>query len=74
MAAARNPLPPEHEDVSATEEESRQRQIEKNQSLITLLDSWVNVSEEEAQAQKETWEFLKRALEEDRSSYRKLFP
>jgi hypothetical protein len=74
MAAARNPLPPENQDASMTEEEWRQRQIEKNQSVIALLDSWINVSEEEAQEQKETLEFLMKALDEDRPSYRKLFP
>jgi hypothetical protein len=42
--------------------------------LIALLDSWVAVDEEGIQEQKETWAFLKQALDEDRLSNRKLFP
>ena len=38
---------------------------------IALLDSWEN---EDAQEQKETWDYLKKVLDEDRLSYRKLFP
>lgn len=37
---------------------------------IALLDSWEN---EDAQEQKETWNYLKKVLDEDRFSYRKLF-
>ncbi len=47
---------------------------EQIQKVIDLLDSWCNVSEEEAEEQRETWEYLKKALDEDRLSYRKLFP
>jgi hypothetical protein len=43
---------------------------EKNQSAISLLDSWLNDDEKE---QKETFEYLKKALDEDRLSDRKLF-
>lgn len=43
------------------------------QALAELLDSWVNCGEEEAQEQRETLAFLKKALDEDRPSYRKLF-
>ena len=46
----------------------------KARALRELLDSWINCSEEEAQEQRETWAFLKKALDEDRLSYRKLFP
>ena len=56
------------------EVERRQRQIEANQETIRLLESWRNASDEEAEEQRETWEFLKRALDEDRLSDRKLFP
>ncbi len=55
-----------------SEAEWRRKQIEKNQAAIQLLDSWL--AEEETQEQRETWEFLKKALDEDRLSYRKLFP
>ena len=47
---------------------------EQIQNVIDLLDSWCNVSEEEAEEQRETWEYLKKALDEDRLSYGKLFP
>ena len=63
-------------EVPATEseEERRQRQIEANQPLIELLRSWREETDPEViQDQKETWEILKKALGEDRSSYRKLF-
>ena len=39
-----------------------------------LLQSWLEVDEEEAAEQRETLEFLMKALDEDRPSYRKLFP
>ena len=38
---------------------------------IKLLQSW---SSDETQEQRETWELLKKALDEDRLSDRKLFP
>jgi hypothetical protein len=45
---------------------------EKQTALVDLLQSWVD--EEDDQEQKETGEFLIRALDEDRLSERKLFP
>jgi hypothetical protein len=53
-----------------TPEELRQAQIERNQAAIALLNSWMEEDEDE---QRETFAFLKRALDEDRPSYRKLF-
>lgn len=47
-----------------------QEEIEK---IIQLLDFWCHVSEEEAQEQTETMEYLMKVLDEDRPSYRKLF-
>ena len=44
------------------------------EGAIKLLQSWREGSDEERREQQETWEFLKRALDEDRPSYRKLFP
>ena len=42
---------------------------------VALLESWCNVSAEEAEEQRETFEYLKRVLDEDRlSPDRKLFP
>ena len=47
--------------------------IDVNQALA-LLQSW-NVEESlEQEEQRETWEYLKKALDEDRLSDRKLFP
>ena len=61
--------------VPVTEEKKRRLQREKNQPLIDLLDSWLNETDPEViREQRETWEFLKQALDEDRLSYRKLFP
>ncbi|MGH2562759.1 MAG: hypothetical protein ACRDJH_27175 [Thermomicrobiales bacterium] len=76
MVHARDAKPPAHiEPVSVeVEEEQRRLQIEKNQGLIALLDSWASATEVDIQEQKETWEWLKKALDEDRPSYRKLFP
>jgi predicted DNA-binding antitoxin AbrB/MazE fold protein len=42
----------------------------KLSAAIQLLNSWLEGDEQE---QKETWLFLKRALDEDRPSNRKLF-
>ncbi|MCT7949521.1 hypothetical protein NG798_06965 [Ancylothrix sp. C2] len=47
---------------------------EKIKRIIEELDSWCNVGEEDAQEQRETLEYLIKALDEDRLSYRKLFP
>jgi hypothetical protein len=40
-------------------------QIERNKHLIAVLESWRNASEEERMDQFETWEVLKRSLDED---------
>jgi hypothetical protein len=42
----------------------------ENVAAISLLQSWRN---EDAHEQAETWEYLKRALDEDRLSDRKFF-
>jgi hypothetical protein len=46
-------------------------QSHKNYSLVQLLNSWREGDEQE---QRETLNFLKKALDEDRVSERKLFP
>lgn len=48
------------------------QQQAKNQAAIELLKSWLE-NPENVQEQKETWEYLKKALDEDRLSDRKLF-
>ncbi len=53
----------------------RQRQLEKAQALIALVQSWRAEDEAEDQEKLETdWETFKKALDEDRPSDRKLFP
>jgi hypothetical protein len=42
-----------------------------NAQIHDLLQSWLT---EDAEEHRETWELLKRALDEDRPSARKLFP
>lgn len=66
---AQSPLSISQSDLN----ELRQRavQAQKNQALIQLLRSWREGDEQE---QKDTWEYLKQALDEDRLSERKLFP
>ena len=41
---------------------------------IELLRSWREASDDELREQQETWEYLKKALDEDRLSSRKFFP
>ncbi|MCY7332823.1 MAG: hypothetical protein LH649_09230 [Pseudanabaena sp. CAN_BIN31] len=48
------------------------KQAQKNQAAIDLLDSWLS-DDEDANEQKQTWEFLKVALDEDRLSSRLFF-
>jgi hypothetical protein len=59
---------PERGDEDAMESELPAIDAE---STAALLQSWCN---EDAQEQRETWEFLKTALDQDRLSNRKLFP
>jgi hypothetical protein len=42
--------------------------------LHDLFESFENVNDEEAQEQQESFEMIRRALDEDRPSNRKLFP
>jgi hypothetical protein len=62
------------EEERAAKEAKRQEQIRRNQGLIALLDEWADGDAEDQEEQRETWELLKRYLDEDRLSYRKLFP
>lgn len=51
-------------------ERERQKQIRQNQATIDLLNAW---DHEDADEQRETLEFLMKALDEDRPSSRKHF-
>jgi hypothetical protein len=65
----------ENANVITDKERKRQLQIEKNQPAISVLQAWLEDDDEESvREQRETWEYLKRVLDEDRPSYRKLFP
>lgn len=60
-----------------TEEERearRQEQARQNQALIEMLNEWAQGDDQDQEEQRETWELLKRLLDEDRPSTRKLFP
>ena len=73
----RNGDPPKESrrDLDRTETSLSPEQIQKNQALIQLLRSWrEDDDEEDAREQRETWEYLRRVLDEDRLSDRKLFP
>ncbi len=58
------------DDTQKQEAADREEQIRRNQAVIALLNAWEH---EDAQEQRETLEFLMRALDEDRPSNRKLF-
>jgi len=47
-----------------------QQEIEAFEAII---GSWINASREEQQEQRETGEYLRRVLDEDRPSFRKPF-
>jgi hypothetical protein len=53
------------------DEAQRQEQIRRNQAAIEMLQEW---DQEDPEEQRVTWEFLQRVLDEDRPSFRKLFP
>ncbi len=59
------------EVAERADSQERLEQIRKNEAAIQLLRLWRQGDEQE---QRETWEYLKRTLEEDRLSDRKLFP
>lgn len=54
----------------------RERQREKNQAAITLLQGWLEeeLPDSESEAAVKSWEASMKALDEDRLSSRKLFP
>ena len=79
-------MEPQNNDPKITRETVVQYQVERKvvdplsvirpglgaQALINLVES--RRTEGDEQEQRETWEFLKAALDEDRLSDRKLFP
>lgn len=69
ISSAAHPADSQIGVVSTTRAEPTQE--ERAQRAIRLLDSWLDGDEEE---QRETWAYLKKVLDEDRLSDRKLFP
>lgn len=67
MSAERLPLEPEGKIPHGTDPNQQAR----NENALRLLEMWSAGDEQE---QKETWQFLKVALDEDRLSERRLFP
>lgn len=55
-------------------DEKMAAQRAKNAAAIRLLRAWREGDESDEQEQRETWAYLKQALDEDRLSNRKLFP
>jgi predicted transcriptional regulator len=70
--ASRHGLSPEQYAVQALEEYILRTARERREKAIALVQSWIDEGDEEEQ--KETWEYLVRVLDEDRTSVRKLFP
>jgi hypothetical protein len=62
---------PTHEVRPDIKTQPAQELPPENIAAIQLLQSWRN---EDSQEQRETWEFLKQAIDEDRLSDRKFFP
>jgi hypothetical protein len=58
-------------ETDRRDEERRQEQTQRNQAALEMLHQW---DQEDPDEQRETWEFLKRALDEDRPGQRQLFP
>ncbi len=46
----------------------------QSEALAAYVERWTNVSDEEAEEQRETMEYLVKALDEHRPEDRKLFP
>jgi hypothetical protein len=75
MQKKQDPATPTARELTKEERETRrQEQVRQNQALIDMLNEWSQGDEQDQEEQRETWELLKRLLDEDRPSYRKLFP
>ena len=69
--AYENPFTISQSEIEKKELPQSIAQAQKNRDLIQLLRSWREGDEQE---QRDTWEYLRQALDEDRLSERKLFP
>jgi hypothetical protein len=69
------PATPTARELTEEERETRRQElIKRNQALLEMLNEWSQGDEQDQEEQRETWELLKRLLDEDRPSHRKLFP
>jgi hypothetical protein len=57
--------------INVSVKDSNVKVSEKNQKVIDLLDSWIEDGNKQEQI--ETWEYLKKELDENRLSDRKFF-
>ena len=60
-----------YQELSKSNFEDNPPHLQRHLALVQLLKSW---REEDEQEQRDTWEQLKQALDQDRLSNRKLFP
>jgi hypothetical protein len=56
-----------------TQEPEERTPQQRREALVRLLASWREGDEEDLQDQRETGEFLRKALDEDRPGYRTFF-
>ena len=70
--ANRHGTPPEQYVLRLLEEYVSRTERERREKAIALVQSWIDDGDEKEQ--KETFEYLVRVLDEDRTSARKLFP
>jgi hypothetical protein len=69
--ANENPRIVSQSEIKENELHQNITQSQKDRALVQLLRSWREGDEQE---QRNTWEYLRQALDEDRLSERKLFP
>lgn len=70
--AKRHGLPPDQYTLQLLEKNLPSNDEERRKELIVLVQSWID--DPDPREQDETREYLIRVLDEDRPSYRKLFP
>jgi predicted ATP-binding protein involved in virulence len=71
--AYENPHTVAQSEIKKNEQYPSVAQTQKSRELVQLLRAWREGDEDE-QEQRNTWEYLRQALDEDRLSERKLFP
>jgi hypothetical protein len=65
--------PTQEADAGKSGRTSKEAAQRRREALAQLLASWREGDEEDLQDQRETGAFLRKALDEDRPSYRKFF-